>query len=152
MKIVRESINEIRRSESAMSSVGVGYSGMIRNIIMETARMKAVSFAYKRSVVKGDVAYDLHRVIADNLVSNSLEILDIVPYGWITDEKENCNRAFWKLMSFTDGSMYETKMGKNTYCIKFGKYFALTWDKDYMIVESPKTFYVFVDNRKIHLG
>jgi hypothetical protein len=151
MKVVRERLDEIKKSEDTLSSLSAGNAEQILGLIRGTYGQSAISRGREIDIKKSDDAYILYHTIATAFGSSNPNVIDVVQYNSTFTNKDVMDFVYVKLMKLTSGETLMTSISDDNYKIRMGKRFAIVWNIDYEDKNSLGHFYVFVDNRYIRL-
>lgn len=145
MKVVRERLNEIKRSEDAVSAIRVGYAGHLQKFIRDNCSSNSISRGQSMNIKPGDVAYDLHMTVASAFGTDDPRNIDVVHVQWLIDGKSKTEFIYKELVKMTNDTAH-ANVGQNKLTIKLGRHFALVTNDDYA---DRRIFYIFVVNRYI---
>jgi hypothetical protein len=148
MKIVRKRLNEIKRGGSERESMGVGYVGIIKNILDEIPREN-----YHRgeeiSGQESEESIQISEIIQKEFECEE-EHIDIADVGSGPDAVDLINRL--RIYIPDENYVSTVTSDHSKYEVRFGRYFAV-------VVERPTVrpnyddnyFHIALDNRHIRL-
>jgi hypothetical protein len=149
MKIVRKRLNEIKRGGSERESMGVGYVGVIKNILSEVQRER-----YNKGVDRtsqDDEDSERINAIVQEILSCESKDIDVIDLGDGPDATDVINRI--RRYIYDENEVKGFSVWGVTYQIRWGKYFAVVVERsDVPSNENyPLYFHIALDNRHIRL-